>query len=219
MTTTSSRPAHPDNARAAATRHLCRVDPRLAALIKGLGPYRPTITRDPFAALVGSIVQQQVSMAAGTTIYRRLRRCCPRGRLTPAALLALDDAALRGAGLSRQKASYVHNVAAEFAARRLTRAGLRRMSDNEVIAATTLIKGVGRWTAEMLLIFSLERPDVWPVDDLGLRRAVQLFLGAETPPTAAEMHALGEPWRPHRTCASWYLWQSLGGPVVPGVAL
>lgn len=158
-------------------------------------------------------------MSAAVAIYERLRNLCPRARLTPAAVLALDRRALRGAGLSRQKAASVHNVAEAFASRTLTAAGLRRMSDEEVIAATTRIKGVGRWTAEMLLIFCLQRRDVWPVDDLGLKKAVGKLLGLDELPPAATMHEVAEPWRPYRTYATWYLWRSLEGPLMPGVAL
>lgn len=204
---------------AAVARRLARRDPRLAALIRQFGVPERITTQDPFVALVGSIVQQQVSMAAGTTIFRRVRALCPRRRLTPAAILTLSADELRGAGLSRQKAGYVHGVAEAFASRALTRAGLRRMSDEEVVTATTRLKGVGRWTAEMLLMFCLGRPDVWPTDDLGLRKAAQQLLGLDEPPTAAQLDALGEPWRPYRSYAAWYLWRSLGGPITPGIAL
>jgi DNA-3-methyladenine glycosylase II len=142
---------------------------------------------------------------------------CPRQRLTPGAVRSLDVSALRGAGLSRQKAAYAQNVAEAFASRVLTAAKLRRLPDAEVIAAVTAVKGVGRWTAEMLLIFCLERPDVWPVDDLGLRNAVQRFTGEVELPAAAEMQTLGEAWRPYRTCATWYLWRSLEAPTEPAI--
>ena len=144
---------------------------------------------------------------------------CPRRRLTPAAIMALDHDTLRAAGLSRQKAAYVRNMAEAFASRELSAAKLRRMSDDEVVEATTRIKGVGRWTAEMLLIFCLERPDVWPVDDLGLRKAVRNFLAMTEMPRPAEIQAVADPWRPYRSYATWYLWRSLEGPLMPGVAL
>jgi DNA-3-methyladenine glycosylase II len=202
-----------------AIRRLRQVDPRLGRLIAQIGPFRPDITPDPFIALIGSIIQQQLSMAAATTIYRRVRGLCPRQRLTPKAILALDDDALRGVGLSRQKAAYLRNLADAFATRTLTAAGLRAGSDDEVIAATTAIKGIGRWTAEMLLMFCLERPDVWPVDDLGLRKAVRNFLRLGELPPAAAIRELADPWRPYRSYATWYLWRSLEGPLMPGVAL
>jgi len=201
-----------------AQRHFRRVAPELAALMARIGPFAPKVTSNPFVALLGSITHQQVSMAAGTTIFNRLLDLCPRRRLTPAAIQALDEPTLRTAGLSRQKVTYIRNIADEFASGHLTSAKLRRMPDEDVIAATTRIKGVGRWTAEMLLIFSLERPDVWPIDDLGLRNAVQRHLGSVTPLKPAELTALAEPWRPYRTIATWYLWRSLENPVQPGIA-
>ena len=158
-------------------------------------------------------------MPAAATIRKRVQALCPRGRFTSAALLALTEAELRGAGLSRQKAAYVRNVADAFASRTLTPARLRRMSDEEVVEATTRLKGIGRWTAEMLLIFCLERADVWPVDDLGLRKAVQNFLGLGEMPRPAAIEDVADAWRPYRSFATWYLWRSLEGPLMPGVAL
>jgi DNA-3-methyladenine glycosylase II len=201
----------------AAIRHLRRADARLARLIERVGPFCPVVTRDPFLALVGSVIHQQVSMSAAAAIHRRLRGLCDQ-RLTPAGVLRLDPADLRGAGLSRQKAEYVHNVAAAFATRTLTAAKLRRMSDEEVIGAATAVKGVGRWTAEMLLIFCLERPNVWPVDDFGLRKAVRNFFGLTEIPAPAAIRDLADPWRPYRSYATWYLWRSLEGPRMPSVS-
>ncbi|MEW6251720.1 MAG: DNA-3-methyladenine glycosylase 2 family protein [Planctomycetota bacterium] len=207
---------------AAARAHLRRADARLAALIDRVGPYCPKLTRNPFLALLGSIVHQQVSMSAAATIYGRLCETCRDGRRraapTPNAILAVSDVRLRAAGLSRQKVRYVRNIAEAFAARRLTAARLRRMSDEEVIDAVTQLKGVGRWTAEMLLIFCLERPDVWPVDDLGVRLAVAKLLGLPTTPAAREIVTVAEAWRPYRSVATWYLWRSLERKEPPAVA-
>ena len=222
---TANRSNHRDlltqraSAARAAVRHLRKADARLGRVIDRIGPHTLIICRDPFVALIGSVIQQQVSMAAGTAIERRVRALCPRGRLTPTALLTLTEGELRGAGLSRQKAAYVRNVADAFATRTLTPAKLRRMSDEEVVEATTRLKGICRWTAEMLLIFCLERPDVWPVDDLGLRKAVQNFLGLPEMPRPAAIQDVADPWRPYRSYATWYLWRSLEGPLMPGVAL
>jgi DNA-3-methyladenine glycosylase II len=202
-----------------AVRALSRANPRLGALIKRIGPHRPTITPDPFVALVGSIIQQQISMSAAAAVQKRLRALCPRGRVTPAMVLSLSDDDLRGVGLSRQKVGYIRALAEQFATNLLSARKLRRMTDEEVIESTTKVKGVGRWTAEMLLIFCLERPDVWPIDDLGLRQAARNFLELEKLPGAETMEELGRPLRPYRTYASWYLWRSLEGPFMPGVAL
>ena len=200
-----------------AAKYLSKKDTRLKRLIAQIGPHRPTITPDPFAALVGAITQQQVSMNAAAAIHQRVRALC--GRVTPAAILALDDSELRGAGLSRQKTRYVRGIAEAFASGVLSTRKLRRMSDEDVIAATTRLAGVGRWTAEMLLIFCLERPDVWPIDDLGLQRALRRFLKVERLPAVAALRALAEPWCPYRSYATWYLWRSLEGPLMPGIAL
>ena len=200
-----------------AVRALSRADTKLSAIIRRIGPCRLKLTADPFRTLFGSIVQQQISMSAGATIQARLCDLCPRRRVTPTAVLALTNEQLRAAGLSRQKAQYVVDLAEQFASRKLTGAGLRRMRDEEVVAATTQVKGVGRWTAEMLLLFCLGRLDVWPIDDLGLRKAVQGMNGHRDMPNAKTMRAVGEPLRPYRSIASWYLWRSLEGPRLPSV--
>ena len=202
-----------------AVRYLSRRDTRLAALIRRIGPHRPIITRNPFVALVGAVLQQQVSMSAATAIHGRLKELCPRKRITPSAILALEEDQLRTAGLSRQKARYVLGLAEAYATGVLSTRKLRRMSDEQVVETTTQLKGIGRWTAEMLLIFCLERPDVWPIDDLGLQKAARLFLELDQIPDSATLRALGEPWRPYRSYATWYLWRSLAGPLMPGIAL
>lgn len=207
-----------DGRTARALRHLRRVEPRLAEIIGRVGAFDPVLTPNPFQALIGSIVHQQVSVQAAATIYGRLKALCPRRRISPVAIQALRVEDLRGCGLSRQKAAYARNIADEFASRRITGAKLRRMTDEEVLARVTQIKGVGRWTAEMLLIFSLERPDVWPVDDLGLRKAVQRAWQLAEIPTPARVAELATPWRPYRTYATWYLWRSLEGPLNPAIA-
>ena len=201
----------------AAARALSWVDPALGRMIRRIGPYRPIITLDPFNALIASIVSQQISMSAADAVRRKLLAMCPGGRFTPPAILARSEDELRAGGLSRQKAAYVRDVAAHFADGRLSARRLRAMNDEEVVAATTRVKGVGRWTAEMLMMFCLERPDVWPVDDLGLRKAVRNFLCLSEMPDAEIMQLTGEAWRPYRTYASWYLWRSLEGPLMPGI--
>lgn len=201
----------------AAIRHLSTAHPRWPELIARVGPYRPSLTPNPFIALIGSIVHQQVSMSAGATIFKRVKALCPAGRLTPRAILEITETRLRSAGLSRQKAAYVRNIAESFVAGQVTPARLRRATDEEVVETVTQIKGVGRWTAEMLLIFCLHRPDVWPVRDLGLQRAAQQFFSLRKSPTPEALHKMGEPLRPYRTYATWYLWRSLERPVPPAV--
>lgn len=211
----SSRPVRLD--REAATRHLRECDPEMRRLMDAVGPFEMKIVRDPFTALAYSIIHQQLAMKAAATIRGRVVALCAGGRITPAALAAVDDAALLGAGLSRQKLGYLRDLSAHFAEGRLSAARLRRLDDEAVITAVTSVKGVGRWTAEMLLAFCLERPDVWPIDDLGLQRAAQRFVGARRPLTVRRLSMLGERWRPYRTVATWYLWRSLDGAVEPGL--
>jgi DNA-3-methyladenine glycosylase II len=223
-----------------AVRALKQADPKLGELITAIGPHRPIITSDPFTTLLCSIISQQISMSAAAAVQRKVRDLCSGGRFSPKAILAQSETKLRGAGLSRQKARYAHDLAEHFASHRLTGAKLRAMSDDEVIAATTKVYGIGRWTAEMLLMFCLERPDVWPIDDLGLRKGVGLYQGNGKPvrkprvgdnpkvgnksapvvlPDAKTMRAVGQRWRPYRTYASWYLWRSLEGPLMPGISV
>ncbi|MCG3127313.1 MAG: hypothetical protein CHACPFDD_02171 [Phycisphaerae bacterium] len=201
----------------AAEWHLRSADARLAALIDRIGPCQIRFTPDPFSALVSSIVHQQLSMKAAATIGRRLRALCPRGRLSPRALSRVADPALRGAGLSERKVSYLRDVCAHFGTRRVTAARLRSMPDEDVVAAVTQIHGIGRWTAEMLLLFCLKRPDVWPVDDLGLQKALQKLHAARRPLPRTRLERAGEPFRPFRSRATWYLWRSLDGPLPPGL--
>lgn len=196
---------------------LARKDRQLSKIIKMVGPFNPNLTKNAFIALVGSVVHQQVSLASAKAVFRRVKQLCPRHRLSPKAILACTDEELRSAGLSRQKSSYIQGLAESFARGRLSTAKLNRMSDEEVIAATTEIKGIGQWTAEMLLIFCLERPDVWPVDDLGLQSAVRDLLGRDERPPLKELREIGERWRPFRTYATWYLWRSLEGELNPGI--
>lgn len=197
---------------------LRRRDRRLAAIIDAVGPYRPRLTRQPFVALVGAIIHQQVSMSAAATIRRRLVAACRPRRLSPAALLAMSEGELQAVGLSRQKRAYLRDLSAHFARRRLSGALLRRLDDEAVVERVTAVKGIGRWTAEMLLIFSLERPDVWPIDDLGVQTAARRLVGSDEPLEREALLALGEAWRPYRTYATWYLWRSLAQPEPPAIS-
>jgi DNA-3-methyladenine glycosylase II len=200
----------------AARRHLRSADPVLRQVIDQVGPCRVPIVRDPFAALASSIVHQQLSMSAAGTILGRLHGLCPGRRLTPAALAGLAEPQLRSAGLSRQKMRYLADLAAHFADGRVRSARLRRLMDEEVVAAVTPVLGIGRWTAQMLLIFCLGRPDVWPTDDLGIRLAIKRLYHLRGEPRVSRLDKVAEPWRPYRSVASWYLWRSLGGDRVPG---
>jgi len=195
---------------ARARRALMRRDPRLATLIKRVGPclLPDARTRHPFAALVRALIAQQLSGKAAATIHDRVVALVGGvDRLEPAALLALTAEKLRAAGLSRQKISYLHDLSQHVADGRLDLSALEDMSDEEVIAAITAVKGFGRWSAEMFLMFRLNRPDIFPVADLGIVKGVQKLFGMKSRPKPRTMERLAEPWRPYRSVAAWYLWR------------
>lgn len=203
----------------AAAEHLCRAEPRFAAIILERGLERPLQTRDPFVALVGSILQQQVSMAAASAIYSRLRAACSGSRLTPKNILAITPARLRRAGLSRQKTLYVRELARYFTREKITRRFLTALSDEDIVARLTQVHGIGRWTVEMLLMFSLDRPDVWPTGDLGMRNGLKKFFGWQQAPTPRAIESLADAWRPYRSYATWYIWRTLEGGAMPSVRI
>jgi DNA-3-methyladenine glycosylase II len=197
---------------AKARRALMRGDAELGAIIKRVGACRLHSYRegDLFAALVETIVSQQLSTRVADVIFGRVRAlCAPDGSPTPAAMLALTVEQLRAAGLSNPKARYVHGLAASVAEGALLLDTLEHLPDDAVIAALSSIKGIGRWSAQMILIFRLNRPDVWPIGDLGIVRALERHHRLRKPPSLARLEKLGDPWRPYRSVAAWYLWQSL----------
>lgn len=193
-----------------ARRLLVRRDRVLGALIKKHGPCGLAAAQrsDHFAALVRAIVGQQLSTKAAT-IHKRVVDLVPRGELTPEGVAAIGDDALRAAGLSRQKTAYLRDLCARVSSGDVRLDALDAMTDDEVIATLTKVKGVGRWTAEMFLMFRLHRPDVLPVGDLGIVNAVQRVYRLRKKPSPARIMKLGEAWRPYRSVASWYLWRSL----------
>ncbi|HVC38018.1 MAG TPA: DNA-3-methyladenine glycosylase [Gammaproteobacteria bacterium] len=193
-----------------AVRHLRRMDSRLAELISRVGPLRMNLrpAGTPFEALLRAITYQQLSGKAAATIHSRLLDLFPEG-LVPERLLAIPETALRGAGLSRNKVLAVRDLAIrtldggvpDFAV-------LEHMSDDEVIERLTVVRGIGRWSVEMLLIFTLGRPDVLPVDDLGIRKGFQLVYGMKRLPAAVTLRRAARVWSPYRSAASWYLWRA-----------
>jgi DNA-3-methyladenine glycosylase II len=193
-----------------AARHLHRVDPVMAAIVAKVGSCRLETDRrlGPFAYLVAAIVHQQITGKAAASICKRLTTL-NRGRWPrPEHIAAASDEELRACGLSRQKIGYLRDLAVHAQnGRSLHR--LARLSDEEVIEALTEVRGIGRWTAEMYLMFRLGRPDVLPVDDFGVRKAMQLAYRKRALPKADWMRKKAESWRPWRTVASWYLWRSL----------
>lgn len=202
---------------ARARRVLLRRDPVLAAIIRrhgacGLGAARDRF--DHFSMLVRAIVFQQLSTKAATTIHGRLLALMPDGP-DAGCLAALSDEQLRGAGISRQKCGYLRDLCQQVSAGAVPLDVVDGMTDEEVVEALTKIKGVGRWTAEMFLIFRLQRPDVLPVGDLGIITAVQRAYRLRKPPTPDRLRKIGEAWRPYRSIASWYLWRSLDNEPAP----
>jgi len=193
----------------AAVAHLRRADPVLARVIDSVGPFELRLRRERFPALCRAIIFQQLAGAAARTIYDRFVALFgERGFPSPRQVLAASEAALRAAGLSRQKIRYLRDLAEHVAAGKINFHRFPRMSDEEVIAELVRVHGVGRWTAEMFLMFNLGRPDVLPVDDLGVRNAVRRLYRMRKLPDARRLRALGERWRPYRSVASWYLWRS-----------
>jgi len=193
----------------AARRHIQRADPVLRRIVRAVGPLELELRGSPYQSLFRALLYQQLAGAAAAAIERRLLALSGGRVPAPQELLALSPEAVRGAGISRQKAGYLHSLAEHAANGGLDRRRLARGSDDEVIAAVTEIRGVGPWTADMLLIFCLGRPDVLPVGDLGIQRAIKDAYGLGSMPDAATMMELGEPWRPYRSAATWYLWRSV----------
>jgi DNA-3-methyladenine glycosylase II len=184
-------------------------DPVLGRIIEQVGPLTITHRRERFPALVRAIIFQQLAGRAALAIYQRFVDIVGGGRFpTPAKVLAASEDDLRRAGLSRGKMTYIRDLAEHVRDGRLSFRRFAGMNDEEIIADLTRVRGIGRWTAEMFLMFNLRRPDVLPVDDLGFRNAVAGAYGLAKPPTAKELKAFGERWRPYRTAAVWYLWQS-----------
>lgn len=188
---------------------LKKTDPVLKGLIEQVGPCRIRYLEPDFESLVKSIVYQQLSGKAASTIFGRLSAAAGDGRLTPVNVLRLTPAKMRALGLSRQKIAYIRDLARRTRCGEVDFEALRAMPDDEVTRVLTGLKGVGVWTVHMFLIFALRREDVLPIGDLGLRAAVRKAYGLEALPTPSELEAMGEKWRPYRTIASWYLWRCL----------
>lgn len=171
----------------------------------------PATSVRPFDALAESIVYQQLNGKAAAAIWNRVRALYPkRKRLDPAKVLATPDETLRGAGLSRAKIAAIKDLAAKTIDGTVPSGrALLRMSDDEIVARLTTVRGIGRWTVEMLLLFDLGRPDVWPVDDYGVRKGFAKTFGRRKLPTPKQLMKLGEKWRPHRSVAAWYFWRAL----------
>jgi DNA-3-methyladenine glycosylase II len=194
-----------------ALNHLKKSDPVMAAIIASVGPFKPSYHEPTFRALARSIVFQQLAGAAARTIFNRLEAAC-NGDVTPASILKLSDAQMRAVGLSKQKLSYVRSLA------ELTQSGdivfekLHKMEDEDIIEHLTRVKGIGRWTAQMFLMFALRRPDVMPHVDFGINSAIKKHYRKRKlkPP---HIDKIAKSWSPYRSIACWYLWRSLDGPI------
>ena len=193
-----------------AIEEVARIDPVLARLVATAGPirYRPHDPDGPFGALVRSIVFQQLAGRAALAIHGRVRALVD-GPLTPESLVALSDEALRGAGLSAAKLAALRDLSAKVIDGTVTLDGRSRLSDDEIVAQLVTVRGIGRWTAEMYLMFELRRLDVWPVDDLGVRQGYGLAWSIAPPPTARELQPLGERFRPYRSVVARYCWEAV----------
>jgi DNA-3-methyladenine glycosylase II len=195
---------------AKARRHLSRKDEVLKRVVKLIGPCTLQINPNRFDILVRSIVSQQISGKAAESISARLEKALAPSGFRPAKILRTPEAKLRACGLSANKARFLLDLAGKVHDGSVPLARIHDLPDEEVIEALLPVKGIGRWTAQMFLIFSLGRWDVLPVDDLGLRVGVKRQFGLAEMPGRAELTELAEPWRPYRTIATWYLWRSLG---------
>ena len=190
-------------------RHFRRADPAIAEVIRLVGPMRIASRRDRFEMLARSIISQQISTAAARSIRQRLETLCGDGGVTPERLAALSPADLRTAGVSPQKAAYLRDLAAHAADGRVRLKTIGRKRDDEVIDELVQVKGIGRWTAQMFLIFALGRQDVFPRDDLGVRAAIRRLHALPSMPERKYLDGVAERWRPFGTVGSWYCWRYL----------
>ena len=199
-----------------AVAHLRAADPRLAVLIDRVGDpgLRVDQLQSPFAALAESIVYQQLTGKAAATIHGRVVRLCrPRRKLRPEDIVRFSEEQLRGAGLSRAKTAALKDLATKTMDGVVpTLARLQRMSDEEIIERLTSIRGIGRWTVEMLLIFRLGRPDILPVTDYGVQKGFKITFAKRKLPTPAQLASYGKRWAPYRSVAAWYLWRAVDQP-------
>lgn len=192
---------------------LSKIEPEIAASLTRIGYPEPRIREPGYETLLRTIVGQQVSVAAAASIWRKLEAAVGTG-IAPDALLAVSDEALRGAGLSRQKAGYARSLAEEVTSGRLDLMALPE-DDEAAIAALTTIKGIGRWSAEIYLLFAEGRPDVWPAGDLAVQIALGRLKGLDARPTEKLTRTLAEGWRPHRGAAAIFLWHHYGNDKNP----
>jgi DNA-3-methyladenine glycosylase II len=194
--------------------HFDRCDPVMASVIREVGPFQLQLNKNYFQVLCRAIIAQQISTKAAESIYNRFRGLLNGKLATPGRVATLSVESLRGIGFSRQKTAYVHDLAQKFLDKTIRPHKLPFMSNEEIIATLVSVHGIGRWTAEMFLIFSLSRLDVLPVGDLGLRSALKNIYNMRSLPAAKRIRALGKKWRPFETVATWYAWRTLDPNIV-----
>lgn len=192
-----------------AIKHLRRADPIMKGMIAEVGPCTLQPQRDRFQMLVGSIISQQISTGAARSIKKRLDELVGADGLTPANLSQYSAEQLRVAGISPQKAKYLLDLAGKVHGSQINLQQIGRYSDEKIIEQLTIVNGIGKWTAQMFLIFALGRPDVFPHDDLGVRSAIRHRYGLDVLPDLKTSTAIASNWRPYATIASWYCWRSL----------
>ncbi|MDA1010863.1 MAG: DNA-3-methyladenine glycosylase 2 family protein [Chloroflexi bacterium] len=197
---------------AAAYRHLRLADPVVGALIESHGPYRPRPAMDHYESLLRTILFQQLNGTAAATIRDRWLGLYGDRYPTPNELLATTDEAFRSTGVSRQKATYMRDVAERIIAGSLDLPALESLPDDAVMRQITAVHGLGEWSAHMFLMFQLGRPDVLPVGDYGVRNGIRIAYGLAEMPSPARAREIGEPWAPYRSVASWYMWRAVEGP-------
>lgn len=192
-----------------AVQYLCKVDSNLERIIKIVGKYYINIRNDPFQSLVESIIYQQLAGKAANAIYNRFINYYNNKQITPTLILNSPNDNLKKVGLSNRKIDYLKDLALHVYDGRINLEELPKMNDEEIINKLVNVKGIGRWTSEMFLIFSLGRQDILPVTDLGVRKAIQKIYSLSELPKPNIMMEIAKPWRPYRSIATWYLWKSL----------
>jgi DNA-3-methyladenine glycosylase II len=188
---------------------LLRKEPKFTEIINQIGDYHIKLTKNRYQSLVEAIITQQLSSSAAKSIIKKFRRLYKSKFPKPIDVLRTPNSKLRLAGLSKMKINYIKELSKNIESKQLNLRKISMQNDDQVIESLTDIKGIGRWTAEMFLIFSLGRLDVLPVSDLGLKKAVQSMYSLKQLPKEAEIEQLAIPWKPYRTIATWYLWKSL----------
>ncbi len=194
--------------------HFDRRDPVIARVIRDYGPMRLTKNRNYFIVLCRAIISQQISTKAADSVYKKFDGLFDGRSPNPERVAVLRETVLRSAGLSRQKAAYLKDLGAKFLDGTIRPHQLRCLSNEEAVDRLTEVYGIGQWTAEMFLIFSLNRPDVLPVGDLGLQAAIKNIYGLRQMPTAKKIRTLGRKWSPLETVATWYAWRSIDEDII-----